>query len=355
MNTKLHALTSLRFFAALAVVIYHMSDYSLESSRGPLEKAHLAVDLFFILSGFILAHVYGNAFVEKRESARTFLIARFARIYPAHLVMMIIFLLYVTILGAIGFPYNADRYRVESFFWHVTLLDASGIDTHLTWNFPAWSISAEFFAYLIFPIFVRPLMQLRPQVAFWSLLLLITAFVLLDFPLRLTQRTVDFSVIRILPEFLMGVLAYRIRDRLVGYVGNATVAFVCVVLSIVLLTWIMAPDPFIVAAFVALIVLGPVVTGYVAAVLSWRPFVYLGEISYSLYMVHAFILSVVYNLFKIKWISAQIPSALLDWLVVLLVLVAACVLYHLVEKPGRQLIRNTYIARAHLEPKEAIS
>src|ERR1039458_4042522 len=110
MNAKINALTSLRFFAAFAVVVYHMRDYSLAGLRGgPLEKARLAVDLFFVLSGFILAHVYGAAFTEKRSSLRAFFVARLARIYPAHLAMMIVFLLYVACLGSIGFSYNAER------------------------------------------------------------------------------------------------------------------------------------------------------------------------------------------------------------------------------------------------------
>ena len=160
-NDRISALTALRFFAAFVVVIFHMADYSFKGLLGgPLEKGHLAVDLFFILSGFILAHIYGAAFAEKGYSKRAFFVARFARIYPGHLTMMIVFLLYVIILGSIGFPYNPERYRPQSFLWHVTLLDAWGLDRELSWNIPAWSISAEFFAYTMFPFIARPIMRL---------------------------------------------------------------------------------------------------------------------------------------------------------------------------------------------------
>ena len=293
MNAKINALTPLRFFAAFAVVVYHMRDYSLAGLRGgPLEKAHLAVDLFFVLSGFILAHVYGEAFTEKRSSLRAFFVARLARVYPAHLAMMIVFLLYVAYLGSIGFSYNAERYRPESFLWHATLLDAWGIDRGLTWNFPAWSISAEFSAYLIFPFIVGPLMRLPPRIAAYLLLLLIGAFALLNGPLRLTDRTFDFSIVRILPEFIMGLLAYRARDYLVAFVGSTNVAFVSAIVILVVFIWTMAPDLLIVASFVALIVLGAAITGSLAAAVTWHPLIYLGEISYSLYLVHAFVLSV---------------------------------------------------------------
>ena len=67
--------------------------------------------------------------------------------------------------------------------------------------------------------------------------------------------------------------------------------------------------------------------------------IYLGEISYSLYLVHAFVLSILYNAFKIPRIAAFVPVALRDWLVIIVALVAASALYHLVEKPGRKIIR----------------
>ena len=356
MNARIDALTSLRFFAAFAVVVYHMRDYSLGSLRdGPLQKAWLAVDLFFILSGFILAHVYGAAFAQRKGSSRKFLVARLARIYPAHLAMMIVFLIYIIILILIGLPYNAERYRPESFLWHVALLDGWGIDRGLTWNFPAWSISAEFSAYLLFPFIVRPLMQLRPQIATHSLLLLLGAFALLNGPLRLTERTVDFSIIRVLPEFLMGVLAYRARHHLVACVGNPNVAFSSATAILVAFVWLNVPAAAIVSDFVALIVFGAAGTGLLAAVLAWRPLIYLGETSYSLYLVHAFILSILYNAFKIPRIAAFVPINVRDWLVIVAVLSAASLLYHLVEKPGRRIVNRVFAnPRPSLSQQEAL-
>ena len=355
MNAKINMLTSMRFFAAFAVVIYHMRDYSLLSLRGgPLEKAHLAVDLFFVLSGYILAHVYGAAFAEKKANVRAFFVARMARIYPAHVAMMVVFLLYVAILGWMGFAYNAERYRPESFIWHIALLDATGVDKGLTWNFPAWSISAEFFAYLMFPFIARPVMRLSPRAAWYSLLVLIVAFMLLNGPLRMTERTVDFSIIRIIPEFLMGMLVYRARSYLGLGGGNWNGAFVFAVLILVVSVWAMAPDAIIVADVVAIIALGAAVTGLPAALLSWRPLVYLGEASYSLYLVHAFVLSVLYNAYKIPQIASVVPAAFRDLLVLIVVLPAASVLYHLVEKPSRNFIRRMFADAEPIPPAERV-
>jgi peptidoglycan/LPS O-acetylase OafA/YrhL len=323
-----------------------MSDYSLESLRNsPLEKGRLAVDLFFILSGFILAHVYGAAFADKNCNVKAFFIARIARIYPAHLAMMIIFLLYVVVLGALGFPYNAERYRPESFLWHVTLLDAWGIDKDVSWNLPAWSIGAEFAAYIAFPFLIGPIMRLSPRTASRCLLVLVGAFSLLIQPLHLTERTFDFSIARVLPEFLIGVLAYRARDHLIAWAGNVNITFSGAIAFLIVCVVAMAPDALIVAGLVIVIVCGAAITGSLATALSWRPLLYLGEISYSLYLVHAFVLSATYSAFKIPRIAAYVPASLRDVLVIALVLWSASVLYHFVEKPGRAFICNAFAFR----------
>jgi peptidoglycan/LPS O-acetylase OafA/YrhL len=341
MITRIDSLTSLRFFAAFAVVLYHMRDYSLQGLRGgPLEKAHLAVDLFFILSGFILAHVYGTAFTERKTSIREFFVARLARIYPAHFVMMIIFLLYVTTLGSMGFSYNPERYRPISFIWHISLLDAVGVDNNLTWNFPAWSISAEFFAYLMFPFVIAPVMRLSPRTALLLLSFLLCIFMALNGPFHLTERTVNFSIIRIFPEFLMGILTYRARTFLFTYIHIPNFAFLCTIVLLILAVQYMVPDEVVVVDFVAVIMFGANITGLLKHILAWRPLVYLGEASYSLYLVHAFVLSVFYNALKIPYAAAVVPTVLRDWIVIALTLSASILLYQLVERPGRRFIRT---------------
>jgi peptidoglycan/LPS O-acetylase OafA/YrhL len=96
---------------------------------------------------------------------------------------------------------------------------------------------------------------------------------------------------------------------------------------------------------VAIIVFGAALTGIPANALGWRPLVYLGETSYSLYVVHAFILSALYSAFKAPRIAALVPSAIRDLLVIVAVLVAASALYHFVEAPSREFIRRAF-ARA---------
>ena len=86
----LRALTTLRFFAALWVVLYTAWEHLNVGFEPTLvSKGYLGVEVFFVLSGFILSHVYLEAAGEKRFSYRGFLWARIARVYPLHLATLI--------------------------------------------------------------------------------------------------------------------------------------------------------------------------------------------------------------------------------------------------------------------------
>src|SRR5690606_718800 len=151
----LRALTTLRFLAALWVVLFSAWPH-LDVGFVPtaVTKGYLGVEVFFVLSGFILSHVYlesagrGDGF-----SYRGFLWARIARVYPMHL---------VTLAGMIGLGVAATVAGLtvsdsllgwRSLPAHLSLTHAWGLASSAAFNHPSWSISAEWFAYLSFPAF----------------------------------------------------------------------------------------------------------------------------------------------------------------------------------------------------------
>src|SRR3546814_8342900 len=161
----MHALTSLRGIAALLVVCYHFSGGflpNLDPGRYSdfVPKGYLWVDLFFVLSGFIITHAYGDAFAERARwgSIRAFLFARMARIYPLHLFVLAAFMGLelvrwgLEVLGHARFheaPFS-DATHVGAIVTNVMMLLAGGVADSPTWNWHAWSIAAEWFAYLSF-------------------------------------------------------------------------------------------------------------------------------------------------------------------------------------------------------------
>jgi peptidoglycan/LPS O-acetylase OafA/YrhL len=145
----------LRIIAAGAVVILHYSDYFKDTGVGRFMVAHtwhfnLFVDLFFVVSGFVIARQYAGRANDTASIGR-FLWRRLARIYPLHLATLAF---YVALAGALHFGAartdNPARYPFADLPAQLLLLHAF-VGERLTFNFPSWSLSAEMFCYLLFP------------------------------------------------------------------------------------------------------------------------------------------------------------------------------------------------------------
>ncbi len=154
---QIDSLTSLRGIAAWWVVVFHFRDHIWPAGSYWSHLAsygYLAVDLFFIMSGFVIQLRYGEMF-ERLSFPKfgDFIITRLARIYPLHLFMCIVYLLnplaihFFSHSGEITARYDPTQYVLGLF-----LVQAWGFLPGYGWNVPSWSISVEFAAYLLFPL-----------------------------------------------------------------------------------------------------------------------------------------------------------------------------------------------------------
>lgn len=145
-------LTGLRGYAALWVMLFHYTA-SIEGDGILLliaRQGTCGLTTFFVLSGFILAHVYHNQFAVRVSGAsyRAFLWARIARVYPLHL---------VTLFAWLALVPRQPADTALTFALNLFLIQSWGLTNELSWNQPSWSISVEFFAYLLLPLVVRHL------------------------------------------------------------------------------------------------------------------------------------------------------------------------------------------------------
>src|SRR6476620_3742105 len=147
-------LTPLRGFAALMVVIYHFEEvigrFVNASDSMFIQKSYLMVDLFFVMSGFIIFHVYNKDFKNSidRRSFSKFLGGSFPSIYNLHFFMLLISVLIIFIAGAISV------FNPAAIPTHILLMQSFGIHKIFTLNVPSWSVSAEWWPYMIFPLIV---------------------------------------------------------------------------------------------------------------------------------------------------------------------------------------------------------
>jgi peptidoglycan/LPS O-acetylase OafA/YrhL len=347
----LRALTTLRFFAALWVVLYTAWPH-LDVGFTPVAvtKGYLGVETFFVLSGFILSHVYLEAVGEKRFRYGGFLWARLARVYPLHLVTLFGMIGLGLAAGVAGLSIDGSLTDWRALPANLTLTHAWGLAPSSAFNHPSWSISAEWAAYLSFPAFAFVAWRLRNRPVLATVLAagfalgLYAAFEPLA-GYSLTEATFRWGALRIVPCFALGCALYLVHRRGgVPFAGPvALVSGVAVLASASLGLW----DAVTVLAAGGLILGLGSLDNARAGVLGSKLGVYLGEISYSIYMVCAPVLLLTTN------VAARLTGAddkrfhIIVWLALVAAIpVAAMMTYHLVERPARKALRGFADRRA---------
>jgi peptidoglycan/LPS O-acetylase OafA/YrhL len=372
-NSQLPSLTSLRGLAALWVVLYHYCVQCFPNLDAVhytqlISKGYLAVDIFFMLSGFVMTHVYHRAFAETgniKLHYRSFLVARVARLYPLHIFVLFLFvaaavasqLIAASAVGSFhGLPWQGPR-SIAAIVANVLMLQGLYAG-EFSWNYPAWSISVEFMAYLAFPLVLPIIWRVSNGGKLLIALILFTALIWLAY---LTKGNFDqwdgpITLLRCLPEFLLGTLlyyAFRIGTQN-SWLNRDLVAFV-VLAAAVLCLHFGAPDLLIVSLFAALIPIVVVNTGRFAKLANSGPLLWLGEISYSLYLIHGLVEFVATKLLGAFGVqdNSELSNGSALALMLLMVgvcLISATVTYSGIEVAWRGHLRNLLGTRQKTRP-----
>jgi len=340
---QMPALTGLRGLAAWYVVLFHTRvalDGTLPgwllASGG---KGYLAVDFFFILSGFVLWHTYGDRLGGTGwAGAARFWWRRMARIWPLHGVVLGGFVALAVVLELTG--RDTAMYPWAELPLHVLLVQNWGFTSTLAWNVPSWSISCELAAYLLFPLMVPLWSRIagRPVALAGAgavLVMLIWAYFTAYGTGLLGHAVEQLGLARCLFEFSLGnvlCMAWHRSPPVKALAGKA-----CATLAgLIALAWAfgLPETAFIPACFVAVITLVLAMdSGPLARILGGRALHYLGEISYSTYLAHALLFVV----FKMAFVTGTVHLGLGQLVAYLaLVLAASVALYTFVEKPAQR-------------------
>jgi peptidoglycan/LPS O-acetylase OafA/YrhL len=288
------------------------------------------VDLFFVISGYVFAHVYLRDGDGLRGGARNFMVARIARIYPLHIataLMMFLLLLYGS------FPDEQIYSDAYHLLLNALMLQESGLEHGLSLNRPAWSISIEIYCYVVFML-TTLIFKHRSRQVFFGL-------VVIGLLLRtMVPSQTSECIARGLVGYFAGCLLYCYWNTLVTIPKPLVAAFM--VAPLIADTSLLHPGFFSsLMTWPALIILTKN-----ARVLKSAPLQWLGERSYSIYMVHA----PVYLAVSMILFGGSIPgpqfSATAVALVVLLTLTIAHVSYTWFEVPMRSWIKARFAAEA---------
>lgn len=371
---EIKALTGLRFVAAAWVVLFHFRPMLREAWPGlfdalapVLNCGAQGVDLFFILSGFVLTWNYldrmGPSFSAR--ASLHFLWLRLARVWPVYLVTLHLAALWIIFTLYVGHvPSKAvDQLTAVSYvrqlvlvqLWFQPYFDGS------SWDGPAWSISAEWLAYLLFAPLVLVIFRISHATRARSMMWLAVAASLPPVLLLLSsgQFYTPWSWLpRIVMQFTAGALVaaavgrLRPSDRARTYAGYVSVLLIC---AIVGLMYVLDAHPLpdvtdsgglVDVLFVPLVMTLAIGTGSLPGVLSTRPMIFGGQVSFCLYMVHELVHTVwgwSAEQFRLTLAGPAGKFVVLGLLAI--ALGAAILLYRVVEEPARQWMRKMMEAR----------
>jgi len=358
----LPALTGVRFLAAFYVVLFHGLPWLRERYVLPaalqtfLGNGYLAVNLFFILSGFILAYTYDGQIAGKSNRLR-FWEARFARIYPVYFLSLVLAFWFER---GLSFGTRAAVILMVQ-AWNPRTPKLTG-----AWNYPAWTLSVEAFFYLCFPFLLPWMSRKSGRVLFWMMGLLLIICVVVHTPIQglgdldrssLLTNIVPLPLLRI-PEFLLGMVIglKLLRNEATGQnVGSPSRVYIAVlgallILSLPLGVWVsLVTVPFAVLVY-ELAIGGSVL----AKSLSARFMVLLGSASYAVYLLQFPVRSwtrVIFSHFPEKLAHLGTP------LTPLILVLFSILVFKLWEEPCRRALRSWFsegkLRAAEIRPSQS--
>lgn len=350
-KNEILALTGIRGAAALWVLMFHFAGalmYLLPASKflQPLAiQGYLGVDVFFVLSGFIMSYVYESVtFDLQARSYGHFIWNRFSRIYPNHLAMLFVLALLVLAAHLLGVAISGD-YPLAKLPFQLLMVHAWPNFDGGAWNYPSWSISAEWFAYMIvFPCGVMLIQKkaLRNHPWLWIGLAVAAYFILSRTCL---QGPKYHALLQVTCEFSAGMGAYLIYRNHVP--DMKLVSRWLPLLAVLLLCLYYSPWSAGAAALTIcgapLIVIGLAESDTrLARVLGAGPMLWLGRISYALYMSHAVVLKILKIAVPSEhFAQASLGARLAIFCAYLLApLLGAALLYYTCEIPAQRYLRK---------------
>jgi peptidoglycan/LPS O-acetylase OafA/YrhL len=356
MAQEIRSLTGLRGIAALGVVNHHVNIFVVGGTIWL--RGQPFVDLFFVLSGFVMSHAYlGRG--APRFDWRNFFRARFARIYPLHLFTA---LLMAACLAEIMLSQGKaldDRYTWLSASRELLLLGAMPlVAARELWNYPSWSISVEWWTYFTaFPLIV----MLRRRGAG---LILGIGFVLLSCAIAAELYCYDETQVfsgwlafqRAAAGFGVGWFVWELSRRSAAAPAATTkLLLLVIVVAIYAAPAVSGADAWFLLPTYPLLIYALAGNDSAVGLLRSRAVVWLGDISYSLYLLHPFVLLGLKAVFDAAPTMSQPAALLIYGLAASVISIALSSLtYRWIEKPARQLLGQHQPKKSADRPSPAL-
>lgn len=349
-HIMIHTLTSFRFIASFLIVLLHMNMYHTYGG--------LSVTFFFVLSGFILTYNYKEQFKQiRKKELVSFYVSRFSRIYPVHILTFILIVLFPI---AVNYPLTLSS-ALTNLFLLQTYFPTKEV---FFFNGVSWSISVEMFFYALFPFIISLLLKLKLKLvlALGVLFYLIVIGVTIAINPPIPTFSVGWWIYYAFPPMqflsffvgiLFGLVFLKLNNKthrhfwLFTFLECMSVGLFMFMHSIVVF---LPFGPAFQMSLYHLPFIGLIVFvfafqgGLVSKMLSFKPLVHLGEISYSTYMIHTVIIYYI-SVFFLPTITATyngIYHSWAQWTLIIIMLCLSDIMYRYLEMPMRKWIKQVY-------------
>jgi peptidoglycan/LPS O-acetylase OafA/YrhL len=359
----LPALTGIRTLLAIAIILFHFTPPHLGLLYPFIDNGYVFVGVFFLISGYVLTYNYGDR--GKNLSKREFWLARFSRLYPVYLFVLLLSLRMV----------QDEWYaRPHTEFWQgliLTPLVLQGWSPSVAtfWNTVSWTLTSECVLYLAFPWLIRlpwpkkPLRLVILLVSLWIIGLIPHSLYLYLNPDHIvgpvdryssTQliRFLKYTPLPYICTFLTGVTLGKLQHALVLTSRQRLVLSAISLAAVALFFYtLVGHTPYLLmhgglmTPVFAALVLGLSGHHQISALFSWRPLLLVGESSYCLYLLHFN----VFQLLHIYHVPERLHLAVLDpWLSYVILILIALAVFRFVETPARKAILRRFSRKSHV-------
>lgn len=346
------SLDVLRFAAAAFIVVYHYgmnAPVELGRMAPVLGRGWLATDFFLMLSGYVLSRSYGDRLAAGVIAPGRFMVRRFARLWPSHIVVLLAFGAFVLGCALAGFPPgHANHYELGAFVAQAFLVHGWGLINGPVWNVPTWTLSALLICYALYSLYA-PALEGRSRGLYLALAVAIVASAHFAAAAMAHRALADlpyaWGLLRAVPLFLAGNLIERAtRGWQVGPMAFWSGLVVCV-LSVVLLQE--APRSFVTDA-IGLVALATLIALAGVVVFTETPVSHrFGRVSFSLFLTHSLTGAIWFGL-SARLDSIMNLSPLAHWALwsagVMAALIVACVFEAVIDRPlSRWVSRQRFV------------
>lgn len=316
----------------------------------PYHYGWTAVEFFFLLSGFIFFYKYFNPISQNIISFKEFFILRLSRLYPLHLITLIVVLIfqYNRILQNKDFFVYSNN-NLYYFLLNIFFIQNGWVHTDWSFNSPSWSVSVELLAYFLFFLTIKSLSKkinaIYTAFIFFIYLGLILQIAGLNYPLFNSQ------VGRVLLCFFIGCILAKLQEIIQHKQKQVFCSCICGgillfhLLSIILFGYEYAVEKLLgnfsivySILFFPCIILLTINSRFFNKIISWFPFTFLGDISYSIYLIHFPIQLILITIFPFWDYSGR----KVFFLYVMLVIIFSSLSHYLFEKKMQTYIRTKF-------------